>query len=37
MYIDLAWLGYGAGLIVVGWSFGLIVSVMFGLVKRTRS
>lgn len=37
MYIDLTWLGYGAGLIVIGWCFGMIVSVMFGLVKRVRT
>jgi hypothetical protein len=37
MYIDLSWLGYGAGIIVVGYVFGLIVSFMFGIVKRVRT
>ena len=34
MYLDLTWLGYGVGLVLGFWFFGLVVSIVFGILKR---
>lgn len=34
MTLDITWLGYGAGLVMVGWVCGMIVSSAFTVFDR---
>lgn len=36
MTIDLAWLGYGSGLVMSGWVCGMVVSVIFSCLGKMR-
>lgn len=36
MVISLEWMGYGAGLVMLGWFSGQIVSVAFSVIGRLR-
>lgn len=34
MYLDVTWFGYGVGLVLVGWSAGMVLGIIF---KSLRS
>jgi len=36
MTIDLQWLGYGAGLVMVGYLSGMIVNVALSVIRSLR-
>lgn len=36
MQLDLQWMGYGAGLVMVGWFSGMVVSVAMSGMKNLR-
>lgn len=36
MVISLEWLGYGAGLVMLGWFCGQIVAVVFSSIRGLR-
>lgn len=35
-YIDVTYLGSGAGLIACGWMLGLVINFAFGLIRGMR-
>ena len=37
MYIDVTWLGSGAGIVIAGWVFGMVVATLFSIVRRVRT
>lgn len=36
MILDATWFGYGAGLVMVGWFAGMVVSVLFTAIRGVR-
>lgn len=36
MIIDIQWMGYGAGLVMVGWLSGMIVSYISEALRSVR-
>lgn len=36
MNFDVTWFGYGAGLVMVGWFAGMVVSIFFSSVNGVR-
>lgn len=36
MVISLEWMGYGAGLVMLGWFSGQIVSVVYSAIRGLR-
>ena len=37
MTLDLTWFGYGAGLVMVGWFAGMVISVIFTALHNVRA
>lgn len=36
MNFDVTWFGYGAGLVMVGWFAGMVVSVLFTALRGVK-
>jgi hypothetical protein len=36
MSFDVVWFGYGAGLVMVGWFAGMVISMFFSAVNGVR-
>ena len=36
MVLDATWFGYGAGLVMVGWFAGMIVSITLSAIRGIR-
>ncbi len=36
MTLDVTWFGYGAGLVMVGWFAGMVVSIVLSAIRGIR-